>query len=107
MPMMCLPKRDNGLRTVFDCRKRNDNTVHDVSPFPDQDQIRMDIARATYRSKIDLSDAYEQVQVVEEDVWKTAFATVYGTMLSKVMQQGDCNTPSTFQRLMVHLHPMA
>ena len=31
---------------------------------------------------------------------KTAFATILGTFVSQVMQQGDCNTPSTFQRLM-------
>ena len=74
-----------------------------MSPFPDQEQIRMDVARAKYRSKIDLSDAYEQVRIVPEDVWKTAFSTVYGTMLSQVMQQGDCNAPSTFQRLMTHV----
>ena len=61
------------------------------------------MARAPFRSKIDLSDAYEQIRVVDEDVWKTVFSTVYGTMLSKVMQQGDCNAPSTFQRLMVHI----
>lgn len=102
-PMLCLPKRDGSLRTVFDCRQRNDNTIHDVSPFPDQEQIRMDVARAKFRSKIDLSDAYEQVRIVPEDVWKTAFSTVYGTMLSQVMQQGDCNAPSTFQRLMTHI----
>ena len=71
MPMMCLPKRDGKLRTVFDCRQRNDNTIHDVSPFPDQEQIRLDVARAKYRLKIDLSDAYEQIRVVDEDVWKT------------------------------------
>lgn len=99
-PMMCLPKKDGGLRTVFDCRQRNDNTIHDVSPFPDQEQIRTDVARAKYRSKIDLSDAYEQVRIVPGDVAKTAFATIYGTMISYVMQQGDCNAPSTFQRLM-------
>lgn len=102
-PMLCLVKRDNGLRTVFDCRKRNENTVKDVSPFPDQDLIRLDVARAPIRSKIDLSDAYEQIRIVPEDVWKTAFATVYGTMLSHVLQQGDCNGPATFQRLMTHI----
>lgn len=102
-PMMCLPKKDGGLRTVFDCRQRNDNTIHDVSPFPDQEQIRMDVARAKFRSKIDLSDAYEQIRVEPDDVWKTAFSTIYGTMLSYVMQQGDCNAPSTFQRLMTHV----
>ena len=28
------------------------------------------------------------------------FATVYGTFVSHTMQQGDCNVPTTFQRLM-------
>ena len=60
-PMLCIPKKNGKLRTVVDCRQRNDNTVKDVTPFPDQDRIRMDIARAKYRSKFDLSNAYEQV----------------------------------------------
>jgi hypothetical protein len=47
-----------------------------------------------------MSDTYEQIRVAPEDVWKTAFATVVGTLLSNVMQMGDCNGPSTFQRLM-------
>ena len=66
--------------------------VKDMTPFPDQDQIRMDIARVKYRSKIDLLNAYEQVRVEPEDVKKTAFSTVFSTFLSQVMQQGDCNT---------------
>jgi hypothetical protein len=60
----------------------------------------MDVARAKYRSKIDLSNAYEQMRVEPEDVWKTAFATIRGTMLSHVMQIGDCNVPASWQRLM-------
>ena len=102
-PMLTLQKKNGDIRTVVDLRKRNDNTVKDVTPLPDQDQIRMDVARAPFRSKIDLSDAYEQVRVVPEDVGKTAFSTVYGTMVSIVMQQGDCNAPSTFQRIMVYI----
>ena len=35
-----------------------------------------------------------------EDVWKTAFLMVQGIYESLVMQQDDCNAPSTFQRLM-------
>ena len=96
-PMLCIPKKNGKLRTVVDCRQRNDNTVKDVMPFPDQDQIRMDVARAKYRSKFDLSNAYEQVRVEPDDVWKTAFATIFGTFVSQVMQQGDCNAPATFQ----------
>jgi hypothetical protein len=99
-PMLVVPKKNGNIRTVVNAQKRNANTVKDVTPFPDQDLIRLDVARANHRSKIDLLDAYEQVRVEPEDVWKTAFATVQGIFESLVMQQGDCNAPSTFQRLM-------
>ena len=102
-PMLCIRKKDGRLRTVVDLRQRNDNTVRDVTPFPDQEQIRSDVARARYRSKLDMSDAYEQTRIVDEDVHKTAFATTFGTFVSRVMQQGDCNAPSTFQRLVTHI----
>ena len=100
-PLLCVAKKSGKLRTVVDARQRNDNTIKDVTPLPDQDQIRMDVARAKYRSKIDLSDAYEQVRIELADIWKTAFATTQGTFISFVMQQGDCNAPATFQRLMM------
>jgi len=100
-PMLCITKKDGKkLRTALDARKRNDNTVKDVTPFPDQEQIRTEVARGKYRSKIDMSNAYEQIRIEPEDVWKTAFATVYGTFLSNTMQIGDCNAPATFQRIM-------
>jgi len=100
-PMLCIPKKDGvKLHTALDARKRNDNTYKDVTPFPDQEQIRHDVARGKYRSKIDMSNAYEQIRIEPEDVWKTAFATIYGTFVSHTMQIGDCNAPATFQRIM-------
>jgi hypothetical protein len=98
--MLCIPKKDSYLRTALDARQRNDNTVRNVTPLPDQDLIREDVARAKYRSKIDLSDAYEQVRIRPENVPKTAFATIYSTFVSHTMQIGDCNAPATFQYLM-------
>ena len=67
-PLLCIAKKSGKLRTVVDARQCNDNTRKDVTPFPDQDQIRMDVAKARYRSKIDLSDAYEQIRIAVEDV---------------------------------------
>ena len=52
--MLCILKKTGKLRTMIDCRKCNDNTVKDVTPFPDQDQIRMDDMTVKYCSKIDL-----------------------------------------------------
>ena len=48
-------------------------------------------------------DAYEQVRVRAEDVDKTAFAMITGTYVSHIMQQGDCNAPAMFQRLMTSI----
>jgi len=99
-PLLCVPKKNNKLRTVIDTRQRNDNTVKDVTPLPDQEIIWEDVAQAQYQSKINLADTYEQVQVRPEDVPKTAFSTIAGTYVSNVVQQGDCKAPASFQRLM-------
>ena len=92
--MLCVLKKNGKLRTVFDLRQQNDNTEKDVSPFMDQDTIRHDVARALFRSKLDMSEAYEQIRVRPDNVPKTVFATIFGTFVSLVMQQGDCNAPS-------------
>ena len=82
VPMLCVLKKSGKLCTVFDLRMQNDNTKKDVSPFPDQDMIRHDIACAPYRSKLDMSEAYEQIHIKLEDVPKTTFSTIFGTFVS-------------------------
>ena len=59
-----------------------------------------DIARAKFRSKLDMTEAYEQMHIRPEDVGKMTFSTIFSTFQSQVMQMGDCNAPSTFQWLM-------
>jgi len=66
----------------------------------DQGVICLDIVRVKICSKIDLSDAYEQICITPEDVHKMAFATIYRMFVSNIMQQGNCNAPSMFQYTM-------
>jgi hypothetical protein len=99
--MLCIPNKNRKLCTVVDCRPRNNDTVMDSMPFPDQDTIRHEVAKGRFCSKLDMSEAYEQIHVHPDHVLKTAFSTIYGTYLSAVMQQGDCNTLSTFQCLIM------
>ena len=47
-----------------------------------------------------MTEAYEQTRIRPEDVGKTTFSTIFGMFQSQLMQMGDCNAPSTFQRLM-------
>jgi hypothetical protein len=108
VPMLLLPKpRKPGeplkLRTVVDLRERNANTKKLSSPLPDIDAILRKVAAAKYRSSIDLTDAYEQIRVRPEHVPLTAMTTPNGTMVSEVMQQGDCNASATFQMIMMSI----
>ncbi|KAJ7226571.1 hypothetical protein C8J57DRAFT_1535064 [Mycena rebaudengoi] len=57
-PLLCIPKKDNGLRTVVDARQQNENTIKDVTPFPDQDTIHMDVARCEEDCGISLENEY-------------------------------------------------
>jgi len=56
-----------------------------------------------YRLLIDGKDAYEQIRVAPDHVLAHCFTTPDGTMVSNVMQQGDCNSGATYQALMNHL----
>ena len=47
-----------------------------------------------------MTEAYEQMHIRPEDVGRTTFSTIFSMFQSRVMQMGDCNAPSTFQRLM-------
>ncbi|KAG6857944.1 hypothetical protein C0995_003968, partial [Termitomyces sp. Mi166 len=70
------------LWTGLDAQQRNDNTIKDVTPLPDQEVICKDVAKARYRSKINLTDAYEQVCIRIEDILKMVFASLMGTFMS-------------------------
>lgn len=109
-PMLLLKKPGTGvadiparLRVVCDLRERNSNTVKVASPLPDMEGILRRAARKPFRSLIDGKDAYEQIRIHPSDVPKTAMTTPDGTMVSLVLQQGDCNAVATYQSLMNHI----
>ena len=109
MPMLLIqkPRKAPGdpirLRTVIDLRERNANTQKLSSPLPDIEEVLNRVAAHKYRSIFDGSDAYEQIRVEPEDVPKTVFNTPEGTMMSLVMQQGDCNAGATYQMLQPYI----
>lgn len=97
--------KDRSLKlcTVLDTRQWNKNTRKLASPLPDIDTILRNVSSHPYRSLLDRKDAYEQICVVPKDIPKTLFATPDRTMISHVMQIGDCNVGATYQSLMNHI----
>ncbi|QRV99116.1 Reverse transcriptase (RNA-dependent DNA polymerase) [Ceratobasidium sp. AG-Ba] len=107
IPMLIMMKKSKdgkiAVRTVLDKREINANTHKLASPLPDINDILLEVSKHKYRSLIDGKDAYEQIRVVPEHVHRTLFMTPKGTMVSQVMQQGDCNAGATYQALMNHV----
>ena len=77
-----------------DIKKKNDSTI------PNQSIILRTVARAKYRSTIDLSNWYFQIQVAPEDETLNTIKTLFGTFACKVIMKGDTNAPSTARRVM-------
>src|SRR6266581_1120163 len=96
--LLCIRKMDGSLRTVIDARNCNSNMILNVTPMPEMRLIQESVMRARYRSKIDMSDAYEQICVEPNDVPRTTVSTPQGMYNLNTMQQGNCNAPCTFQR---------
>ena len=94
-----IPKKDPNAepRWVNDYRGLNDNTIKDRTPLPKPDEVLSDAARARYWGKIDLTSAFFQTPLAEEDIEKTAIKTPWG-LFDAVMPQGLCNAPATHQK---------
>jgi len=82
---------------VNDYRAINSNTVKDRTPLPLPDVVLSDAARASIWGKIDMTNAFFQTPIHEDDIEKTAIKTPWGLFEWTVMPQGLCNAPATHQ----------
>jgi len=96
--MFVIPKMDDPSkpRFIHDLVKRNEETELQPALIPSQSLIRTAVATYPFRSKIDISDGYYSIKVHPPHKKYTAFSTLYNTYRTRVMQQGDCNAPTTF-----------
>ena len=66
-------KKDNCLRFCIDFRKLNARTIKDAYSLPRIDETIDSLASSKYFSKLDLRSGYWQVEIKEEDKFRTAF----------------------------------
>jgi len=104
-PVFVQGKTDGRIRPLVDITARNDNTRKNDTQISNQWTILNARGPSSYRSKIDLRDAYFTVhtRVEAEYEYLNCFKTPFGGFVSKVMLPGDMNGPGTFMRIMSHL----
>ncbi|GBG81334.1 hypothetical protein CBR_g32008 [Chara braunii] len=102
-PVLFVPKGNGEFRMCIDYRGLNKITRKSTEPLPRIDDLLNIVQGCTVFSKVDLKSGYHQIEMVEEDVYKTAFKTRYGTYKFLVMPFGLCNAPGTFQTEMHHI----
>lgn len=100
-PVLLTPKKDGSLRFCLDSRKLNAVTKKDAYKLPYISEILDNLKNARYLSSIDLSRAYWQLPIAEQDRDKTAFYIPNrGTYRFVTVPFGLTNGPATQQRLM-------
>ena len=99
-PILFVKKKDGGLRMVIDYRALNKLTIKNRYPLPKIDDLFDQLAGSHVFSSLGLAQGYHQIQILEEDVPKTAFRVPFGHYQFKVLSFGLTNAPATFQGVM-------
>ena len=94
---MFVKKKDGKLGLCVDYRALNEVTEEDRYPLPLISEALYWLEGARYFTKLDIKDAYHNIQIKEGDEWKTTFSTKLGTYKHLVMPLGLCNAPAAFQ----------
>ena len=93
-------KKDGALRLVTDYRALNASTVKNKYPLPLIEDLFAKLSGSKIFSKIDLTSGYNQIEVKDKDMRKTAFRTQFGSFECRVMNFGMKNAPATFVTMM-------
>ena len=95
---MFVKKKYHKLRFCVDYRALNEITKKDRHPLPLISEALNRLAGAKYFTKLDINDAYHNIQIKEEDEYKIAFSNKLGTYEYRFMLFGLCNALAAFQR---------
>ena len=101
-PVVCVPKRDGGVRLTFDYRKLNQSIKEFSWPMPTIDDILGTIGGSKYFSSLDFLKSYMQIPM-DSTKDKTAFITSEGLYHSNVLPFGLNISPAIFQKCMSFL----
>ncbi len=102
-PIVVVPKKDSSIRLCVDYRKINSMLLVDQYPIPSADELLSKLSGATIYSKLDLANAYHNIELSEESRDITAFISSQGLFRFKKLPFGIASAPAIFTRVLQRL----
>ena len=96
-PIVAVPKKDGGVRICVDMRQANAAIKRVRHPIPTVEDISLELNGAKYFSKLDLSQAYHQLELHEDSRYITTFTTHVGLFRYKRLNYGTNAAAELFQ----------
>jgi Reverse transcriptase (RNA-dependent DNA polymerase) len=102
-----VPKKDSTYWIVQDYQPVNKYTRKDTTPLPNIQEAIEGLGDKVLFLKYDIHEGYNNIQIIPEDRWKTAFKTPDRLFKPNVMLFGLQGAPGTFSRMItVNIAPM-
>lgn len=102
-PILWVRKKTGGGRICVDARGLNKVTVPDAYPTLNVDTILRNLPRARYITSLDMTQAFHQMPIAEEDRNKTSFAVGHQFYRFKRALMGFTNSPADLAKLLTNI----
>lgn len=102
-PMVIVFKPDGDIRICIDMRRANEAILRENFPLPTFDGVMTKLRGAQYFSRLDMSNAYHQLELEENSRQITTFITHLGLLRFKRLMFGVNSAPEIFQRIFQNL----
>lgn len=102
-PMVPILKESGDLRLCVDMRRANAAIMRENHPLPCMDHFLPKIGKAKYFSKLDIKDAFHQLELHPDSRHITTFITAKGLYQYKRLMFGVSCAPEIFQKTLENL----
>ncbi|KAL0901956.1 hypothetical protein ABMA27_007099 [Loxostege sticticalis] len=99
-PVVPILKDENDIRLCVDMRRANAAILRENHPLPCMDNLLPKIKKAQYFSKLDIKNAFHQVEIHPDSRHLTTFITSKGLYRYKRLMFGITCAPELFQKIL-------
>lgn len=99
-PMVPVLKENDEVRICIDMRRANEAIIRENHPLPTMNQMLPNFRQAKWFSRLDIKQAFHQLEINEECRYITTFSTSKGLFRYKRLMFGISCAPEMFQKIL-------